>query len=159
MVFKKHVLVVLSVVSLFFTSSCRTQESVCDGITDYSVLCEIAKNNGLRIETAGDMLMVINSRAIMTGIYSYTEAIAVLTAIRSVSGYQITADQLKSYILQYASDFPELVLVLPYISHFNGKTPLTEVDAGMICAWVEEQIVQIEELRTTTLPQMKGKEF
>ena len=44
--------------------------SVCTDITEPSLLCEIAVKHGVRLETVGNTLIIVNSVAIAKGVYS-----------------------------------------------------------------------------------------
>lgn len=92
----------------------------------------------------GDLLMVVNLRAINMGAYSANEAVIVLNTIKILAEQKITVAMLQKYVLGYAQEYPELILVLPYISYLNVDTWLTDADVEMISYWVDQQMLWLE---------------
>lgn len=133
----KKLTVLICALALF---SCQTPKSVCDNLTGPSLLCSLSDKAGVRLETVGDLIMVVNLRAIKHGAYTAEAAANVLYAFKPFLEPGMAASELKHLILSNAGEFPELILVTPYISLLETSDTLTVADIGMLEFWVDQQI-------------------
>jgi hypothetical protein len=140
---------ILLVVGSFFVmmlSNCSTlgipkPPSVCDNMEQgQSVLCDTANNNDIHLETVGNLVMVLNVDAIKNDRYSAEQAISVLGDIRAAINSDITAMGLKSIIIDYIDEYPELILLTPYFGYLDSPEILKAKDIEMLNAWIDQQI-------------------
>lgn len=114
--------------------------SVCDSTEPgASVLCDIAGKNDFHLETAGNILMVVNLRAIKQGLYTAQDAINVLGDVRYALGFDISAVDLKRLIFEYIDEYPELILASPFLGYLDTPEMLKPNDKKMILWWIDEQ--------------------
>jgi len=122
------------------TSGCK-RESICNSIEPGdSVLCDIAAENDLHLETVGQLIMVANLRAIKEGAYTKEEAVEVLQEIKDVLIFQVSAQTLHNMAAQYVVDYPELLLLSPYVGELDTPRLLTDADRKLLTTWIDGQI-------------------
>ena len=140
---------ILLVVGSFFVmmlSNCSTlgiqkPPSICDNMpAGESVLCDTANNNDIHLETVGNLVMVLNVDAIKNGVYSAGQAISVLGDIRAAINSGITAMGLKSIVIDYIDEYPELILLTPYFGYIDSPKILKSKDIEMLNSWIDQQI-------------------
>lgn len=118
--------------------------SVCDSKPD-SVLCDIANRHGVRLETVGDIILVVNLRVIKQGVYTKHQAADALERMKmAYHAANFTAADLKALVLKYADDYPELILVMQYAGYFDAPTVLKSKDIEMLDWYVDQQLTYLK---------------
>lgn len=139
----KGLIVLLLIVGLAY--GCAGQvPSVCDNQAD-SVLCEVATEHGVRLETVGDILMVVNLRAIKQGAYTKSQARDALISMKDAyhaAGF--TSADLKALVLKYVDEYPELILVVSYAGYFDAPEVLKPADIEILDCYIDQQIGLME---------------
>lgn len=139
--------VMLALIGLLIMQGCsgsplKAPVSVCAKIPfGESVLCDLAQKSNVTLEVVGDLIMVINLRAIKEEVYSADDARKVLETIKKAIAVQsLTASDLRSLILKYVDDYPELILVSRYIYKLDTPQVLTQTDRQMLRDWCDQQL-------------------
>lgn len=139
--------IMLALIGLLIMQSCsgsplKAPVSVCAEIPPgESVLCDLAEKSNVTLEVVGDLIMVINLRAIKEKAYSADDARKVLETIKKAIAVQsLTASDLRSLILKYVDDYPELILVSRYIYKLDTPQVLTQTDRQMLRDWCDQQL-------------------
>jgi hypothetical protein len=128
--------------TIFALCACATlglqkPPSVCDNLSaDESVLCDLATKYDLHLETVGDLFLVFNLRAINQGAYQAADALEVLGDMEALLDVFATPADLRGLVLGHVSDYPELILLSPYLAYMDVPTPITAKDADMLRWWV-----------------------
>lgn len=136
----KKAFLLLAILALAACSTLGLQKppSVCDSIKPGdSVLCDLAGKFDLHLETAGDLFAIINLRAIKSGAYEAADALKVLDDIGHMLNAPVSPAGLRGLVLAYVSDYPELILLSPYLSYMDVPTPITGKDVDMLRWWIE----------------------
>jgi hypothetical protein len=135
----QYTILILAILALFACSTVGLQKpvSVCDSTRlGDSVLCDLANQYDLHLETVGDLLLIINLRAIQKGSYKPSDALEVLGDIETLLALSPSPDDLKSLVAYHVIAYPELILLSPYLSYMNVPTPITAKDADMLRWWI-----------------------
>lgn len=153
----KRVMAFVCAALLAFTTlfaGCATYQtfpSVCDTITERSVLCETADKIGVRLEEVGNVLIVANTVAITEGLYTAEQANAVFRKIIELLGGEatrsfITYEQFKLKIREILDKYPSLMIVADsYLDMFmSSQTIITEVDKQILIEWLDGRIQVVE---------------
>jgi hypothetical protein len=115
--------------------------SVCDGLmAENSVLCSVAVDNGLNLETVGDFIMVGYLRLIHEGVLTKEGVTSFFNDVRYVLDYDISAADLKTWVFGYVDEYPELMLGLRYIGYLDTPEMLTSADKEMLKGWIDDQL-------------------
>ncbi|HLA02193.1 MAG TPA: hypothetical protein VJ019_05475 [Aestuariivirga sp.] len=138
----------LALIALALLANCGTlgigkPPSICDDLAPgNSVLCDLAARADINLEVMGDLIMVVNLRAIKEGAYTAADAQRALQGIRdAVSATNVlAAAELRALALRYISDFPELLLISRYIYVIDSPRILTARDRAMIISWCDQQL-------------------
>lgn len=117
----------------------KAPPSVCDNMgTGDSILCDIATKNDIHLETAGNFFMVLNMRSIKEGLYTKDQAHDVILGLQSAVGlFEITGDDLRNLVLDYTADYPELILMSPYLGYLSGAGEIKDADRDMLTTWLD----------------------
>lgn len=128
-----------------FLAGCMGQlPSVCDNQTE-SVLCDVAERYNVRLETVGDILMVVNLRAIKEGVYTKSQARGALLSMKEAyHAANFTATDLKALILEYVDEYPELILVVQYVGYFDMPDVLRVKDVEFLDSYIDQQLTLIQ---------------
>jgi hypothetical protein len=141
----KKLLILAVCLTLFSCAGLQKQKSVCDDMTEPSVLCELAAQQGIRLETYGDFLLVINLRAIKQGAYEQYKASLFFNELREkLNTSPVAAVDLKKFVLQRVAEIPELLLVSPYLTYMDSPQILTNKDVEMLNWWIDYNLSFIE---------------
>lgn len=130
---------------LVFIVSCGTMQqppSICDNLQPgESVLCDLAKQAGVQLEFIGDVLMVVNLRAIKEGLYTASQARdAIQNVINTVALDGATTAQVRAIILENAAEYPELLLASRYLTLLDAPAILKPFDKNTVLGWCYEQL-------------------
>lgn len=116
----------------------KAPPSVCDNKTPgESVLCDIAGKYDLRLETVGDLFLVVNLRAIKEGAYTKEDAQRFFTKASVWIEAPVSVIDLRMLVLGYVADVPELLLISPYLAYMDVSDPISESDREMMRWWVD----------------------
>jgi len=134
----QRLFIILTLCLLVGCASWAEIPSVCDNMEPgQSVLCDIAKRHDIRLETAGDLILVVNLRAIQAGAYSKEDALYVFGKIETALEAPVTAADLRGLVLKYVKDYPELILLSPYLALVDVPEPVTDADREMLEWWID----------------------
>ena len=112
--------------------------SVCDDMAPgESVLCDLAGAYDLHLETVGDLFLVVNLRAIKQGAYTAQDAIDFFERAKVFAQAEVSPMDLRMLVLAYVQDFPELLLLSPYLAYMDTPEPITGADKKMLGWWVD----------------------
>ena len=140
--------VAMALIPLMLLVGCGTlgigkPPSICDDLAPGdSVLCDLAARADINLEVLGDLIMVVNLRAIREGAYTAADAQRALQGIRDAVSVTnvLSAAELRALALRYISDFPELLLISRYIYVIDSPRILTARDRAMIISWCDQQL-------------------
>lgn len=142
---KVFIILVVGLLIAWLLSGCatigfQTPLSECDGLApEESFLCKVAVENDLHLETVGNIVMAADLRAIKQGAYTAEQALAVFDSIdRALNRADLTANELTILAIKYVYNYPELILLMPYINYLKVDTPLTEKDIAMLRYWIDQ---------------------
>lgn len=113
--------------------------SICEEFAPgESVLCDIALKYDLHLETVGNIILVADLRAIKQKAYTKRKALEVFDKFELALQEDITANRITQLAISYAYNYPELLLVMPYLNYLKVDTPITEKDKEMLIAWIDQ---------------------
>lgn len=130
-------------IAIGFNGCATWGPSVCDTTPDGdSVLCSIATKNNLRLESVGDILMVVNLRAIKEGAYTAEGATKVFERFRKAINTQVSTTMLRDAVMRYVAEYPELLIVSGYLNYLGDTTVqlIKEKDVEMLNSWIDQQV-------------------
>jgi hypothetical protein len=138
-------MLISAILAVFAIAGCAiTPPSVCDTTAPgESLLCDLSRQYNLRLETLGDIAMVLNLRAIKQGAYSAADAKKVLADFRAAVQLDISGSDIKGMVLKYVYDYPELILLSPYLGYLETPRIIQPRDKAMLTKWIDEQIAFI----------------
>jgi hypothetical protein len=141
-------LLVLVYISVFFgCAGLQRPPSICDDMPPgESVLCDIANRYGVRLETVGDVLLVLNLQLIKEDLYKAKEARRFFDDVRKHLDGPITAQDLKTLALYHISESPALLIASSYIAYLNVPQLLTAQDVAMLQWWIDYNLQLIESI-------------
>jgi len=118
--------------------------SVCDNMTEPSLMCDIARKYNVRVEDIGNVLIVTNAIAIGEGQYTKEQAVGVFREIRSLLDNPITYMALRGGIYDRLERYPGLYEVSDiYLGEFTALVDVYPADRGMLISWLDERIVNL----------------
>jgi hypothetical protein len=135
----KYTILILAIFALFACSTIGLSKpaSVCDSLkVGESVLCDLAGQYDLHLETVGDLFLIFNLRAIQKGSYEAADALKVLGDIETLLAFAPAPADLRGLVLGHVSAYPELILLSPYLAYMDVPTPITKADTDMLRWWV-----------------------
>lgn len=148
MMFKKIIMWFLALAIMFGSAGCglfMDLPSVCDDKKEPSVLCDIAAKAGVRLEDAGNLLIIVNAIAIHEGTYTIEQAITVLKGLRNTITGNVTYLIIRGKVEQAIINYPGLFAVTEiYINGFNSEQVILDKDRRMLIAWLDARIKSLE---------------
>ena len=133
----------LLIVLLAFTS-CSTvgiAPSVCDDLSEPSLLCQTAAKFGVRLEDIGGALVIANTVAIAAGTYTKADALEVISELRSGLMDPISYIAFRTNISLYVYKYPGLLEVAQmYIKQFTSTQDILDTDRKLLIDWLDVQI-------------------
>jgi hypothetical protein len=142
----KKLFILAVCLTLFSCAGLPKQKSVCDDMIEPSVLCELAGKYDIRLETAGDIILVVNLRAIKLGAYEQYQAARFFNDLKhELNTSPVAAADLKKWVLQHVAEIPELLLVSPYLTYMETPQLLTNKDIEMLNWWIDYNLQFVEE--------------
>ena len=130
-------------------ASCGTAgnlPSTCDNIAPgESILCDMAKERGIRIEDVGNAFIVINAIAIGEGVYTREEALFVCKTLRAILDDPITYIQFHEALTSRINRYPGLLEVATsYLALFNMDIDIYPRDRTLLVSWLDDRIKRLE---------------
>ena len=129
----------------------QNRPSVCDEVVGRSILCETADKLSIKIEDAGNVILVANTIAIAEGLYTKEQFDEIVNALLDLLDYEgdrafITYDKLKGFIIQMVEKYPGLFMVARnYLDMFlSNDNVITPADRGIITGWLAGQLTRVE---------------
>ena len=137
---KKIVLMMLML--CFALTGCLSGPSVCDTRGDQkSYLCDVADSTGVRLESAGNILMIANIGAISAKVYSKDDAVKVFKAIQRTVDGSPSYLHLQREVMRETSKYPGLFIIADsYIMSMNKPQMITTFDKKVLSVWIDRQI-------------------
>lgn len=136
----------LFIVLLAFTG-CATlgsAPSVCDDLTEPSLLCLTAAKFGVRLESIGGALVAVNTAAIALGEYSKADALRVISDLRSGLLDPISYVAYRTNISLYVDRYPGLLDVAQmFIGQFTSTNDILSTDRKLLIDWLDIQIASL----------------
>lgn len=118
----------------------KPQPSVCDSL-EKSLLCELAAEQGMRIEDVGAVVQVANSILIGEGVYSKSQALTVMQHFRDILDNPVSYVFFKTEVEKYVSKYPGLLDVTQYyIDRFVDTKMMYRADRDLLIAWLDKQV-------------------
>lgn len=138
----KLFLVVFAMSTIGGCGALATMPSVCDSVDPgESVLCDLAKDNKIRIEDVGNAFIFVNAIAIGEGVYTKEEAVEVCQALLDVLDTPITYIALRTELLDQVQKYPGLLEVAQsYMAIFNVDEDIYRKDRDLLIKWLNERI-------------------
>lgn len=133
---------VIFAAALSFLVGCTGGPSVCDKREEAeSYLCETAEKAGIRLEDAGNILMIANAVAIGEGAYSRGDALKVLVDIRSLINSSPSYSFITKAVRDKVDRYPGLFIVAEvYLSSMNQPQIISNFDRDILDSWLGRQI-------------------
>ena len=132
------------ILALVFLTSCSTigmRPSVCDDLSEPSLMCQTAAKFGVRLEDIGGALVIANTVAIASGTYSKADAVEVLSELRSGLLDPISYFAFRTNISLYVNKYPGLLEVAQmYINQFTSTNDILGTDRKLLLDWLDKQI-------------------
>ena len=145
----KKISLILVMFLLFLVAGCSPMfngPSVCDDKTSPSLLCDIADNNGVRLESVGDLIIIVNMVSILGGQYTNDHAVTVLKNIRQSIEQPISYAFLKAVIEENAGGYPGLFdMANSYISELISPEIISTKDRFILIGWLDNRIIDLEQ--------------
>ena len=134
---------------LCMTVGCSTAPSVCDTVTEPSLLCSIAEEYGIRLEDVGGGFIMVNELAIIGGLYTRDQATIVLKELRDLldlGGISYAVYRLELYDL--VGEYSGLLDVAGgFVSRFaNQFQVIYTADRRLLRGWIDGQLVKVRGL-------------
>jgi len=131
------------VLMLFMVAGCvgtQTAPSVCDTV-EKSMLCDLAQDQGVRLEDIGLVLIVVNSVAIGEGLYSKDQARAVLVDLRAILDNPVSYVFFRANVYDSVDKYPELLEVCKlYLDRFTTGRIMYKADRAILISWLDDRI-------------------
>lgn len=136
---KKIIFIVCILVCVLY--SCNSNgPSICDTIEN-SYLCEMANKTGIKLESVGNGLIVMNNIAISSGYITSVKYNDILIKIRQSLDEPITYVLFKDKIIKYADKYPKTLSIgKKYVQLFELNKNISESDKMLIKYWIDRQI-------------------
>lgn len=124
-----------------------TAPSICETITEPSLLCDLSEKSGVRLEDIGNGLVIANAVAIGQGLYTKDQALKVMQEIRSILDNPVSYAFFKSGVYEKVKAYPGLIEVAEiYFEELGAKTQIMyRVDRDILTGWMDKQIKRLEE--------------
>lgn len=133
------------IMALCLFVGCAGLPSVCDDITEGSILCKISKEQGVRLEDVGNVLIIANAIAIGEGAYSIEQAIDVMKKIRALLDDPISYIGFKNGLKSTMTKYPGLIEIGSiYIDQFTGTRLMSNTDSEMLITFLDNRIKNME---------------
>ena len=138
----KYLLLIIGM-ALSLSACSTTQPSICDTTTD-SYLCQIADTVNVRLEDMGNMLVVVNRGAILSGQYTVDESLLALKGIRLALSDPISYFAFQRVVRETVGSTELLLVATTVISHFTSNQEMLDADRAILIGWIDKQIARIE---------------
>lgn len=120
--------------------------SVCDDKSSPSLLCDIADKSGIRLETVGNMIIIVNRVAILSGQYTNAHAATVLKNIRQAIENPVSYIFFKAVVENNIGKYPGLFdMASSYISEFISPDIMHRKDRFILISWLDNRIIDLEQ--------------
>jgi len=143
----KKLLFLVAFVFIVFLTGCLTltdAPSVCDEVTEPSILCDLATEIDVRLETVGNAMIVVNAVAIAKGVYSEDDAREVILKLIEILDAGITYALFAERLVEVTDGSPGLMEVADvYLSQLQIKTPMYPIDKKILKAWLEKRLAYL----------------
>lgn len=145
-VFAVAVFVLTGCAGMTATGSLPKPVSVCDGLAaGDSLLCKLANENGIHLETVGNIFMFANVAAIESNAYATTDAVKFMQTAKVLLATKIkTGADLFAYVNALVKNTrlvaAGLIVISPYLPYINTPDPLMDKDREMLNSWLDQQI-------------------
>jgi len=124
-------------------ASVGTRPSVCDTITEPSLLCEYSAEIGVRLEDVGTGLIVANAANIgLFKLYTTEQAVKVMKEIRAILDNPVSYAYFKGQIDQRLSQYPGLLQVAEaFFDTLGAQTQIMyRTDRDILIGFLDKQI-------------------
>ncbi len=140
---KRCYALLLMLLLVFMVGACATGPSVCDNRGgERSYLCEAADSLDVRLEDAGNILMVANAVAIQEGSYTREQAVKVMKDLLSLVERSPSYMYLAKIVWSKVDDYPGLFIVAEsYLSAMTRPQIISNYDRDILTVWLQRQIV------------------
>ena len=139
----KKLLVVFAIICLL-VSSCtwyQSRPSVCDNLSEKSLLCMLAAKTGIKLEDMGTGLIIVNSILIAEGKYTQEQALEVVTTLRDILKKPVTYLYFYANVKDYLEKFPGLMLVdLDLLDELANSQVMHNPDRELLLNWLNTVI-------------------
>jgi hypothetical protein len=120
--------------------------SYCDNLQPgESVLCDIATDLDVHLETIGDLFIGFDLQGIQDGHFTKEEARSALIKFQSV--YQtanFSADDLRLLIMEYTARYPAFILLKRYVGSLQVHKLLKDVDRYILDYHINDHLALID---------------
>ncbi len=132
----------LMLLLVFMLGACAAGPSVCDTRENQrSYLCEAADSLDVRLEDAGNILMVASAVAIEEGSYTKEQAVKVMEDLLTLVERSPSYMYLTKMVWSKVDDYPGLFMVAEvYLSAMDRSQIISNYDRDILTAWLEKQI-------------------
>lgn len=143
---KNFIFVVL--VFWFFCLGCFPGgTSICDNISPgESILCDLANDQGVRLEDIGNVFIVINAIAIGEGAYTRDQAVEICQIMRDMLNDPVSYAAFKTELLKQVAQYPGLIEVaMIYLNAFDIDADIYRVDRDILVSWLDKRLEVLRE--------------
>ena len=139
---KRFFALLLMLLLVFMFTACATGPSVCDTRENQkSYLCEAADKLGVRLEDAGNILMIANIIAIEEGSYTTDQALVVMKDLLALVEGSPSYMYLTRKVWEKVDKHPGLFIVAEsYLSAMTRPQIISKYDRDILTAWLKKQI-------------------
>ena len=141
---------ILIMISVFMFASCSLIQkttnttSVCDNLTEESMLCEIANKHNVSIEKVGKLIRLANAGAITSDVYTAKEALNVLEDIKKSLESPVSYAFVKTKLNNIYKKYPLIFIVMTeYISELNSTQIMYSYDQELLTNWIDSLIAEM----------------
>ena len=137
--------IILACAAVYFAQGCAgigTRPSICDTLTEPSQLCWLSEKYNVRLEDIGNGLIVANAVAIVQGVYTKEDAIAVMRDIRAILDNPVSYAFFKTGVDARVAFYPGLLeIATVYFSELGGVTQIMyRTDRDILIGFLDKQI-------------------
>ena len=131
--------------AVYFAQGCAgigTRPSICDTLTEPSLLCDLSAKYNVRLEDIGNGLIIANAVAIGQGFYTRDQAVEVMKEIRAILDNPVSYAFFKVGVYEKVDLYPGLLEVASvYFSELGGLTQIMyRTDRDILIGFMDKQI-------------------
>jgi len=133
-------MVAIILLPIFMLSCATTMPSVCDNVEE-SILCDLSRKSGIRLEDIGNGIIIANAVLISQGTYSKEDALGVMETVRLLLDKSARYHLFKKAIEDLVHDFPGLLEVsYSYLEVLDLDSRISPADRLILEQWLDRRI-------------------